>query len=127
MKLMKLMKARKAMKLKYTPWGEFCNVFGVTPRNRILECFLEGREVDFSIGAVAQITGLNRATAYNEAKRLIKEKYLIPTRRISGAQFYKLNFHKREVKFLIMVFDKVLNMIGEEHKKKFPQEQRVYA
>ena len=34
-------------------WGAFATMFGATPRNRILEFFLETRELDFSIGDVA--------------------------------------------------------------------------
>lgn len=34
--------------------GEFCEIFGLTPRNRIIEFFLEMRGLDFSIGDVAK-------------------------------------------------------------------------
>jgi len=99
-------------------WGEFCNVFGVCPRNQILEFFLEARSMDFSIGDVAIETKLNRATTYNEFNNLIKEGYIIPTRKVSGAQLYTLDLKKTEVKILIQAFDKVLKKIMDEELKK---------
>ena len=40
--------------------GAFCDVFGQTPRLQVLEYFLEGREVDFTIASVAEDTELSR-------------------------------------------------------------------
>ena len=53
-------------------YGEFCEIFGITPRNRIIEFFLEMRGLDFSIGDVAKETELNRATTYNTIEELTK-------------------------------------------------------
>src|SRR3989344_594376 len=99
-------------------WGEFCEVLGVTPRNRVLECFIEGREMDFSSGSIAEQTGLNRATTYRTIEEIISEKYIIPTRRVSGAQLYKLNRGKREVRVLIAIFDMILDKIAQDYKDK---------
>jgi len=88
--------------------GEFCEIFGLTPRNRIIEFFLEMRGLDFSIGDVARETGLNRATTYNTIEELVKAKYLILTRKVSGAQLYILNVEKEEVKILINTFNTIL-------------------
>ena len=99
-------------------WGQFCEIFGVNPRNRILEFFLEMRELDFSIGDVAKEIELNRATTYNTIEELTKEKYLIPTRKVSGGQLYKLNIEKKEVKFLIEAFNMILNRIVKQYDKK---------
>ena len=55
--------------------GAFCILFGATPRNRIIEFFLESRDLDYSIRDIVKETGLNRATTYNTMKSLIKEKY----------------------------------------------------
>ncbi len=95
-------------------WGEFCNVIGVNPRNRILEFLIETKGVDFTIGDIAREIGLNRATTYNTIEELIKEGYIILTRKVSGAQLYKLNTEKNEVKVLIETFNLVLKRIVEE-------------
>ena len=108
--------------MKEETWGEFCEIFGVTPRNRVIEFFLEGREIDFSIGDVAREIGMNRATTYNTMEGLIEEGYLVPTRKVSGGQLYKLNEEKEEVKVLITAFNLVLRNVVKEH-----QANKVYA
>lgn len=98
--------------------GQFCNVFGNNPRNKIIEFLIETRELDYSIGDIAKETNLNRATTYNIVTELINEKYIIPTRRVSNSQLYKLNESKEEVKILIKVFNMILNKIVEKHSEK---------
>ena len=104
-------------------WGEFCEVFGVNPRNRVLECFLEMPSIDSSIGDIAEESGLNRATTYNTMEELIESSFIIPTRRVSGTQLYKLNKEKKEVKILLRAFSMVLKKILKEHEKK----EKIYA
>ena len=99
-------------------WGEFCEVFGVNPRNRVLEFFLTFRSCDSCIGDIAEETGLNRATTYNVMEELIKEKYVIPTRKVSGTQLYKLNKEKNEVNILLKAFKMVLKKILDEYVEK---------
>ena len=99
-------------------YGEFCNVFGINPRNQIIEFLLETRELDYSIGDIAKETDLNRATTYNTISELTNQGYLIKTRVISGTQLYKLDIDKKEVKILIKVFNLVLDNITKEHKLK---------
>lgn len=51
--------------MKKNQYGEFVRIFEMSPRNIVLEFFLEIRDLDFAIGDVAKETKLNRATAYN--------------------------------------------------------------
>ena len=104
-------------------YGEFCEIFGITPRNVIIEFFLEMRGLDLSIGDVAKETGLNRATTYNTIEELTNTGYLIPTRKVSGSQLYILNTNKEEVKVLINTFNMILQSIAEKYKEK----QRLVA
>ena len=106
------------------PWGDFCEIFGVNPRNRILEHFLACDVLEFSIGDVAEETELNRATTYNVMGELIKEKFVIPTRKLSGIQLYKLNKNKKEVKILLKAFSMVLKKILDEYEE---EKVKVYA
>ncbi len=103
---------------------EFCEILGVTPRNRVLECFIEGREMDFSSGSIAETTELNRATTYRVIEQLEKEEFILPTRKVSGAQLYKINKVKREVRVLITIFDMILDKIEEEYNQKTSIKQR---
>ncbi|MBS3140540.1 hypothetical protein J4405_00175 [Candidatus Woesearchaeota archaeon] len=88
--------------------GVFCEIFGETPRNKIIEFLLETRELDYSIGDIAKEVKLNRATTYNVMEGLIEEKIVVPTRKVSNGQLYKLNPEKEEVKALIQVFNMLL-------------------
>jgi len=99
-------------------WGEFCNLFGSTPRNRILEFFLEMRSMDYGLGDVAQETGLNRTTTYNTMEELLKSKLITPTRKLGRTQLYGINMKNPEVKVLIKVMDNVIEHIAAgEHQE----------
>src|SRR3989338_7622348 len=95
--------------------GELCKIFGITPRNRILEFFLEMREIDFGRGDVDRETGLNRATTYNTVEELIRQEIIVPTRKLGNTQLYKLNIHKPEVRALIEAFNVLLENIVKEN------------
>lgn len=97
-----------------TMWGEFCNTFGTTGRNRVIEFFLEGRELDFGLGDVAERTGLIRATAYNVADELLKEGILVLSRKVGRTQLYKLNLAEPKVKVFIEAFNMMLQRIAEQ-------------
>jgi len=89
--------------------GKFCEVVGNTHRNKILEYFIEMRELDFGLGDVAIETDLNRATVYNTAELLLKEKMIVPTRKVGNTQLYQLSKEKEEVQLLINLFNEVVN------------------
>ncbi len=98
--------------------GAFCEVFGQTPRLKVLEFFLEGRELDFGIAQVAEDVEQSRATTYAVCDELIKQNVILPTRRIANAQLYKLNTSKPEVQILLKAFRMVLHMIAKEYEEK---------
>lgn len=94
--------------------GVFIGLFGETPRNKILEFLLEMKGLDFTIGDISREVEINRATTYNVMEELIKEKIVVATRKISGAQAYKLNKNKEEVKLLVLAFNSGLKLISEK-------------
>ena len=98
--------------------GAFCDVFGQTPRLKVLEFFLEGREIDFSIASVAEETELSRATTYAICDELIDHQFILPTRKVGNVQLYKLNKSKPEVQLLCKAFRMVLIMVAKEYQEK---------
>lgn len=102
--------------IKKDECGVFCEIYGTTPRNRILEFFLEGRELDFGIGDVAAEIEMNRATCYNTMKELLEEGLIIPTRKIGKTQLYKINIVKAEVKILVQAFNLALGLMNSPTK-----------
>jgi len=95
--------------------GMFCEVFGDTPRNRILEFFLAMRDVDYGIADVARNLEMNKVTAYNVTKELIKKEILVPYRILGRTQTYKLNKKNKIVKIMLKAFDMLIDLIAKEH------------
>jgi Fe2+ or Zn2+ uptake regulation protein len=93
--------------------GIFCEMFGTSVRNRVLEFLLEMRELDFGAGDIAEETGLSRASVYNMVECLLKEGYVVESRIVSGAQLYGLNKKEKKVKVLILVFNLLLKTFIE--------------
>ena len=92
----------------------FRELFGDTPKVRVLEYLLEGRELDHSIGDIAEGSGINRVTLFRLWHKIEKFKLVVHTRNIGNAKLFKLNMKNTYVKNLITLFDK---LISEEFKK----------
>lgn len=92
----------------------FREIFGDTPKVRVLEYLLEGRELDHSIGDIAEGAGINRVTLFRLWPKIEKSKLIVNTRNIGNAKLFKLNIKNSYVLNLIEMFDK---LISEEFKK----------
>ena len=92
----------------------FRELFGDTPKVRVLEYLLEGRELDHSIGDIAEGAGINRVTLFRLWPQIEKSKLVVRTRNIGNAKLFKLNMKNDYVKNLVELFDK---LISEEFKK----------
>ena len=113
------------MKRKKLEPGAFARVFGTTPRNIVIECFLEMRGLDYSIGDIAREIELNRMTAYKAIRKLEQEGYLAKTRKVSGSQLYKLNENNPEVKILIKTFDAIINAAARGYEMQKPEAMTI--
>lgn len=94
----------------------FREIFGDTPKIRVLEYLLEGRELDHSIGDIAEGAGINRVTLFRMWDDLEKSKIITHTRNIGNAKLYKLNANNSYVLILIEVFDKIINVDFQQDK-----------
>lgn len=92
----------------------FREFFGDTPKIRVLEYLLEGRELDASLGDIAEGAGINRVTLFRLWSKLEKLKIVVHTRNIGNAKLYKINMSNPRVKNLAELFDKI---ITEDFKK----------
>ena len=86
----------------------FKKTLGDTPKIRVLEFFIEGRELDYSITDIAEGAEIGRTTLFRIFDDLIKNKIIIPTRQIGNAKLYKLNKENPFVKKMISVFDEII-------------------
>ncbi|MEK6943454.1 MAG: hypothetical protein AABX00_05315 [Nanoarchaeota archaeon] len=92
----------------------FRELFGDTPKVRVLEYLLEGRELDHSIGDIAEGAGINRVTLFRLWPEIEKSKLVAHTRNIGNAKLFKLNVKNSYVKSVVELFDKLIN---EEFKR----------
>ena len=97
-----------AMKFQDEP-TIFREIFGDTPKVRVLEYLLEGRELDHSIGDIAEGAGINRVTLFRLWPKIEKSKLVVHTRNIGNAKLFKLNIKNPNVKILVEVFDRLIN------------------
>ena len=96
----------------------FRELFGDTPKIRVLEYLLEGRELDHSIGDIAEGAGINRVTLFRMWDEIEKSSIIVHTRNIGNAKLYKLNMSNPYVKILVTLFDKIINVDFQEDKIK---------
>ena len=87
----------------------FRELFGDTPKIRVLEYLLEGRELDHSIGDIAEGAGINRVTLFRLWSEIEKGKLVVHTRKIGNAKLFKLNMNNPYIKSLVELFDKLIN------------------
>ena len=86
----------------------FRKVLGDTPKIRVLEFFIEGRELDYSLTDIAEGAEIGRTTLFRIFEDLINAKIIIPTRQIGNAKLYKLNLENPLVKRLVEIFDEII-------------------
>ncbi|MBU2616496.1 MAG: winged helix-turn-helix domain-containing protein [Nanoarchaeota archaeon] len=86
----------------------FRHALGDTPKIRVLEFLMEGRELDYSISDIAEGAEIGRTTLFRIFDDLIKTGMIVPTREIGNAKLYKLNQKNTFIKKLIPIFDEVI-------------------
>ena len=86
----------------------FRNALGDTPKIRVLEFLIEGRELDYSISDIAEGSGIGRTTLFRVFEDLLKNQIIKPTRQIGNAKLFRLNEANPFVKKMIELFDEVI-------------------
>ncbi|MFA6022990.1 MAG: hypothetical protein WC781_02805 [Candidatus Pacearchaeota archaeon] len=86
----------------------FRKALGDTPKIRVLEFFIEGRELDYSISDIAEGAEIGRTTLFRIFDDLLSSKMIVFTRQIGNAQLYKLNIQNPFVKKMVELFDEVI-------------------
>ncbi len=95
--------------------SEFMELFGDTPKIRVLEFLLIYRNIDHSIGSIAKGAGINRITLFRIWHELEKTGLIIQTRKIGNAKLFTLNFMNPYIKNVIVMFD---NIVGTKNRIK---------
>ncbi len=86
----------------------FRKAFGESPKIKVLEFLIEGRELDYSISDIAEGAEIGRTTLFRIFDDLIKAQIIKPTRIIGNAKLYRLNLENNFVNKLIEIFDEII-------------------
>jgi len=86
----------------------FRSALGDTPKIRVLEFLIEGRELDYSISDIAEGAEIGRTTLFRIWGDLIGNEILKPTRQIGNAKLFKLNLENVFVSKMVDVFDEII-------------------
>lgn len=103
----------------------FRELFGDTPKIRVLEYLLEGRELDHSIGDIAEGADINRVTLFRMWNDLKVTKIIVHTRNIGNAKLYKLNMENPRVRVLARLFDEIINAGFVDQELEIPLKERM--
>ncbi|MBW2976633.1 hypothetical protein KY347_04260 [Candidatus Woesearchaeota archaeon] len=96
---------------------------GASPKNKLLDFLITNSELDYSLKEIAKYSGAGYSTVKILIKKLVKDKWIIPTRKISKIKLYKLNANNPEVKKFIDFFWEVIeNELGLNEKNKVKDE-----
>ncbi len=76
-----------------------------TPKIKVLEFLIEGRELDYSVSDIAEGAGIGRTTLFRIWNDFVELKIIKPTRIIGNAKLYKLNADNSFVAKMIEMFD----------------------
>ena len=90
---------------------------GATPKNKVLDFLITYQELDYSLKEIAKYSGAGYSTIKILIKKLAKDKWVVPTRKISKIILYKLNINNTEVKKFIEFYWEVIDSEIERNGK----------
>ena len=96
----------------------FITFLGDTPKIRVLDMLITGRELDYSISDIAAQAGIGRATFYRMLDDMLKDKIIIATRKLGNIQLYKLNLNNEFIRDLVNLYDKLTQAASEKDIKR---------
>ena len=83
----------------------FLEQVGDTPRMRVLQHLIEGRELDYSLLDIAEGSGIGRTTLFRIWMDFEKLGFVKQTRNIGNAKLFKLNIENLFIKKFVDLFD----------------------
>ena len=95
--------------------GAFCETYGNTIPNRILEYLMENEDLDFAVGDMAKELEISKPKAYEIIGKFEKNGYLKKSRIVGKTQLYILNKENSRVKLFLNDFKECLRIVVEEN------------
>lgn len=97
--------------------GAFCDVYGDTIENQILEYLLENQDLDIAIGDMAHELVISRPKAYQVIALFEEKVYVSKSRVIGNTQLYKLNKTSKHVQLFLHDFKECLRLVICKHQQ----------
>ena len=95
--------------------GAFCETYGNTIPNRILEYLMENEDLDFAVGDMAKELQISKPKAYEIIGKFEKKGYVRKSRIVGKTQLYILNKENSRVKLFLRDFKECLRIVAEEY------------
>src|SRR3989338_6372061 len=86
----------------------FTKAVGNTPKIKVLEFLIEGRELDYSISDIAEGAGIGRTTLFRIWDDFVQLGLVRHTRDIGNAKLYRLNTENAFVMKMVEMFDELV-------------------
>ena len=86
----------------------FTEVVGNTPKMKVLEFLIEGRELDYSLSDIAEGAEIGRNTLFRIWPDFEKLNFVKRIRAIGNAKMFRLNLENNSVKKLVELFDALM-------------------
>ena len=97
----------------------FTRALGNSPKLKVLEFLIEGKDFDYSISDIAEGSGIGRTTLFRIWEDFIRLKIVIHTREIGNAKLFRLNTKNTFVKKMCELYNLiVINPIKKENQTK---------
>ena len=93
--------------------GVFCEMYGATIRNRVLEYLLENQDLDLAIGDLAKDVEISRPKAYAVIEDFEKEGLVKKSRVVGRTQLYLLDKSQKTVQFYIKNFRECIKFVAD--------------
>jgi len=97
------------------PIGIYCEIYGKTLQNKVLEFFLEAYDSDIAASEIITLSNISKPKVYQIIEELKKKDYVIKSRIIGKTQLYKLNNDNPIVKIFIRNFKECLGLRIKTH------------
>jgi hypothetical protein len=81
---------------------------GASPKNKVLDFLITYSELDYSLKEISKYSGAGYSTVKILVKKLLKDRWVVATRKISKIKLYKLNVNNPEVKKFIEFYWEVI-------------------
>jgi DNA-binding MarR family transcriptional regulator len=107
--------------------GAFCETYGNTIHNSILEYILENQDLDFAIGDMAIELNISKPKAYELINYFETKGYIKKSRLVGKTQLYILNKDNKRIKLLLNDFKQCLKFIIEENENNNSSLEQIHV